>query len=559
VAVHRRWWLQDERARHLAGGLLGVVWALAFPTPGWAGLAWVVPGLLWLVTGGLTPAAVFRVGFVVGLIHHLVALRWLTQMPHSVGAVAGWGALSGYCAVYAGAWVWLADRLGRSMPGTGTVLARIAAQSWIQRGVFWWVLAAGWVALEMIRARFLSGFAWNFLGASQWRQLPLIQVAAVTGVYGVSFLVCWVSLSMVGAVVSLVSRPTDRWAWTAETRLPLLALLLIAGGGFWRVLAYRRERSVAPQSLRLALIQPSIPQTLQWDARADAASFARIRDLSAQALALRPDALIWPEGSFGLDRNTWSQMTNQTVAARVSWVFNTATETQTGAPQNSAVHLDLDGQWRGQYDKRRLVMFGEYVPLVRWLPWLRYLTPIGTSFAAGREPVPFFLPFGPGRTNAAEVAPIICFEDTFPHGVREHVRWNTDFILELTNDAWFGESSAQWQHAANGAFRAIENGRPLVRCANNGLTVWFDPVGVPRELFGARSGEATELARRVYGPGFQMITLPVGSWRRETYYHRRGDVFGWTCVAWTGWAWFRSRRGPGATAGIQSRSRAISA
>ena len=122
-----------------------------------------------------------------------------------------------------------------------------------------------------------------------------------------------------------------------------------------------------------------------------------------------------------------------------------------------------------RYIKRKLVIFGEYVPLADWLPFLKYLTPIQGGFTPGRRPVSFPLPGLRAKTSV-----LICFEDIFPHLVREHVDDDTDFLVNLTNNGWFGESAAQWQHAANAVFRAVENGLPLVRCANNGLTCWVD-------------------------------------------------------------------------------------
>lgn len=534
--------LNFTKARYLAAVLVGGLWAAAFPEPGWAGLAWTVPGALMLVFVGLSGRAAFLMGCVAGAVHYLISLRWLLHMPHPAGAVAGWLALSAYCAVYAGAWTWLSSLLlqSRGVVGEGAsreawrvALRQLAAQSSWQRAATWALLAAVWVSLEMLRARLFSGFAWNLLGVSQWHQLPLLQTASVTGVYGLSFLICWLSLALVGAGISLIHRPHERWTWTAETRMPLFMLVLIAGGGFWALLGHRRERDAARQFVRLALIQPSVPQTLQWDATADATNFTRILGLSEQALALKPDVLVWPEGSFGLSDDTWSRITNLTRAAGASWIFNTATENAQQKPMNSAMWLDPTGQFRGRYDKRRLVMFGERIPLEEWLPFLRYLTPIGSSFVAGTEPVTFSLQLT-NRTAPVEIAPIICFEDTFPHGVRDHVRPDTDLLLEITNDAWFGESSAQWQHAANAAFRAVENGVPLVRVANNGLTVWFDAAGIPHDIFG-ESGS-------VYQAGFQIIRIPVGVARSETYYHRRGDVFGWTCVGASLWALVRSIR-----------------
>ena len=542
--------LNAETRRYPGAVLVGMVWALAFPLPGWAGLAWVVPGALLLIPAGLPGASTFRVGWVAGVVHHLMALRWLLSMPHAVGAVAGWLALSGYCAVYAGAWTWFARRVVLAMLGPGEAaiqpgatagwlewMRRLAQRSWLQRTIAWATLAAGWVTLEMIRARMFSGFAWNLLGGSQWRQVPLIQLASVTGVYGLSFLICWMSLALTGAWLIMGFRPGNCWGWTAEIRLPLLAVLLLAGWGFWTALELRHLRDTAPRSLQLALVQPSVPQTLQWDSAADAASFERILGLSEQALALKPEILVWPEGSFGLAQETWGRMTNRVISAQASWIFNTIGQDSHGRPVNSAMWLDADGRISGQYDKRRLVIFGEYIPLERWLPFMRWLTPIGSSFAAGGDPVSFVLRLNP-TDPPVKVAPIICFEDTFPHGVREHVQSDTDFLLEITNDAWFGEGSAQWQHAANAAFRAVENGVPMVRAANNGLTQWFDAAGIIHELFGENG--------RVYQPGFLMVRLPVGQARPSTYYHRQGDVFGWTCVAWTAWtlvATHRSRAG----------------
>jgi apolipoprotein N-acyltransferase len=131
------------------------------------------------------------------------------------------------------------------------------------------------------------------------------------------------------------------------------------------------------------------------------------------------------------------------------------------------------------------------------------------------------LPLGNIRT-----ATLICFEDVFPHLVRRYVAADTDFLVNLTNDGWFGESAAQWQHAANAAFRAVENGRPLLRCCNNGLTCWVDSSGRIRDIFRDPTGS-------VYGPGFLTATLPLPApeeRRPGTFYTAHGDWFGWACA-----------------------------
>jgi apolipoprotein N-acyltransferase len=120
----------------------------------------------------------------------------------------------------------------------------------------------------------------------------------------------------------------------------------------------------------------------------------------------------------------------------------------------------------------------------------------------------------------------ICFEDVFPHVIRKCVEKDTDFLLNLTSDAWFGEGAAQWQHAAAAVFRAVENGLPLLRSCNNGLTCWVDARGRLRQIFRDETGS-------VYGPGVMIAEIPLlvpGQERATTSYSKNGDWFGWTCV-----------------------------
>jgi apolipoprotein N-acyltransferase len=168
---------------------------------------------------------------------------------------------------------------------------------------------------------------------------------------------------------------------------------------------------------------------------------------------------------------------------------------------------------------------------------MKYLTPVGGSFAAGKKPRPFTIP-----ELQAKVSVLICFEDIFPHYSREYVEADTDFLLNLTNNGWFGESAAQWQHAANAVFRAVENRIPLVRCANNGLTCWVDSRGGLHDVLFSSGKD-------VYGAGFKAVEVPLrGQSKALTFYTRNGDWFGWGCVGSTaltlGWAaWLGRLRG----------------
>ncbi|HTI69737.1 MAG TPA: apolipoprotein N-acyltransferase, partial [Candidatus Limnocylindria bacterium] len=363
--------------------------------------------------------------------------------------------------------------------------------------------------------------------------IPLLQLASVTGLYGVSFLVCWCSLALFGAFAMLVCQPQRRWGWMSEARLPLIVLLFVMAWGFWRMVGIRRQDLEQSDRVSIALVQPAVPETLLWDEAKGVEHAEKLRRLSEQALALRPEILIWPEGGYGLDAANYRAMTNLTVTAGAAWVFNHIDEE---SPTNGVARffnanfmVSAKGRIEAVYHKRRLVIFGEYVPLEKWLPFLHWLTPIGSSFTPGDDPTYFNF-----AEAGLEASPLICFENVFPHGLRDQVRPSTDFLLELTNDGWFGEGCAQWQHAAHSAFRAVENGVSLVRCTNNGLTCWFDRAGVMRDLFVGNGGS-------VYGEGWESIGLPRNGGALPTLYRARGDWFAWACVVMAGWSFLRAR------------------
>lgn len=570
-----RGWIHRETPRYLVAVLAGLAGALAHPTPGWAGLAWIAPAILWFGSGGLRGPQAFRYGYVAGLVQFLVLLRWMRHIPFPIGAYSGWIALGAYCACFPAAWVWLGRRLdpGPEAPvpagTTATPMAPMAPtipeppgdwarwqaasrayvhRPWSSRAGLLLSLAVLWVGLEYLRAHLLGGFPWAPLGASQWRQLPLIQLAGITGVYGVSFLVCWSGLALGGAFLSLGLRPEARWSWTAEARVPLLVTLAVMGWGFWQVMGHRRlERQLNPETVRLALVQPSVPQTLQWDPQEQGRIFDKIEGLSRQALALEPEVLIWPEGTFGLSETNYGRMTSLIGKNGPDWILgadDSVTRDTDGAPPavaryNAAFLRRGDGSMPPAYWKRRLVPFGEFVPLARWLPFLRWLTPIGDGFESGDRPGTFRL------TGGGTAAPVICFEDVFPHGIRDHVQPGVDFVLGLTNDGWFAESAAQWQHTASAVFRAVENGVALVRVCNNGITGWWDACGTPRDVLGLAGGD-------IHRPGVLLVSVPVGLPRTPTPYHRHGDRFAQVCLALAAWRVVRPPRRPGPGAGTSA-------
>jgi apolipoprotein N-acyltransferase len=491
--------------------LAGLILASAFPNYNIPGLAWVAPALILFCDEGKSGRESLRIGYVAGLAFWLPTLSWLLEIPVTGFPILGWVALSAFLAIYFAAWTWL-------MSG------QLRNENWLLRFRSSLLGAAAWVALEMIRARFLSGFPWDTIGSSQWQLKPLIQIASVTGVYGVSFLVVWVSLSLLSAVRAMIRNPTNRYVWMSDMILPVLLVIGLFVNGMSRI----RQTTDATDSIRVTFIQPAVPQTMIWDSSANKNRFNQLLALTGSALTNKTDLLLWPEAALPeLTDESFTAITNLVQRHGVWMMFNTDDVVEKANPTrdsrydifNAAFLFNPAGQFAASYHKRQLVIFGEYVPLVDALPFIKWFTPITGSYTSGKRNNQF-------QIGKVKTAPLICFEDTFPHHVRDHVDDETDFMVNLTNDGWFGEKASQWQHLASAAFRAVENGVPLLRCCNTGITCWVDECGRLRGIL--RDGKGNE-----YTAGVVTWEIPVlnhGS-RARTFYNQHGDWFGWVCVA----------------------------
>ena len=399
-------------------------------------------------------------------------------------------------------------------------------------------------------------------------------------------------MSLFSAVRMIYRRPAFRFAWQMEIFLPLAAIAALFAFGFARM----NGQNPPGATLRITLVQPSIPQALIWDRNANANRFRQLIQLTENALASSPDntnsneplapslyppggervtglsavasakaegqersssktdLLIWPESAVPeFDETSFIAITNLIRTHHLWLIFNAddarwrpnAKNKDDFDVFNAAFLFNPEGRCAAVYHKQNLVIFGEYIPLVRWLPFVKWFTPITGSFASGTNAVPFEMDFGVRRHVGAlesgdmsphskddapfrvKTATLICFEDVFPELTRKYAQDDTDFLVNLTNDGWFGDSAAQWQQAAAAVFRAVENGVPLVRSSNNGLTCWVDASGRLREIFRDKTGS-------VYGVGAMTVEIPVGVKREPIFYNRHGDWFGWLCVGVTG-------------------------
>jgi len=519
--------LQKHHSRFLICFLAGILIAVAFPK--FPSLVWLAPGfVLWLAHGN-SGRRIFLCGYLSGLGCCLVMVYWLLLIPfrwYGLGAYLVQSAVGATCV---GVWCWLSWRLwpARDRAIGGLRQQWIALGSWDRLG--WPFLCAGaWVAMELTLARFLPGFP-VFLGASQFRRLALIQMSAFTGVYGVSFLIAWVSVSLFCITLS-VSLDTQRSRWFPVQFLP--PLLALAG-----VLIYGRHELSAvretPNHYKIALVQPAIPQPAIWDPSEKTNRFLKLLNLSQAALAEKPNLLVWPETALPemIARNQFTQdAIGNLLRPYKSWMVLGAADyvSQAGVTgreetrwYNSAFLINPAGDMAARYHKRHLVPFGEFMPGARQFPFLARLRAAGAGLTSGDRPGLFHMTEPPANCSA-----LICYEDLFPDEVRECLTSETDFLLNLTNDAWFGDSTAQWLHLVNAMFRTVELRLPLVRCCNNGITCWIDAFG---RLHNVSFADSTN----VYQAGYKIIEVPLaasGPGYHSTFYCRFGDLFGWGCV-----------------------------
>ena len=487
---------------------------MAFPKWNVAGFAWVAPGMILFVGVGGDTKRAFWSGLIFGMTFAVGTIYWFQYMPVTGLPILAWWSLATYLAVYHALWVWFCRR---TLPGS---LEEMLNAPWAQRTLWILAMAATWVLLEWTVGWMLTGFPWLKIGVTQHRLIPLIQFASVAGVPGLSFVIVWFSVSLMFSLYALAMQPKQRFLAWREIFLPLLVVAVLFAWGSVRINRFD-ERDT--RKIKVGLVQPSFPQTLLWDAAAATNRFNKMIELSEEALAKKPDLLIWPEaGMPGLIRHqpeVFDGVSGLTMKHAIPLICGgddaRMPPGEIEKPQffNSVYLVDETGMIPAQYDKRRLVAFGEYTPFSDALPFMKYLTPIGEGFTPGMGAVQL-----PLEKLGLKASPLICFEDAFAWLARDAVKPETDLLVNLTNDGWFSESAEQWQHLANALFRAVETGRPLLRCANNGITCWVDPMG---RVYGAGYPDG----RSAYAAGTKEFEVAIPKERVTTFYWRRGNWF----------------------------------
>lgn len=521
----------------LAAALLSgfLLWT-AYPPASQAESAWFALIPLMYVIRHSTPRQACVAAGVGGMLFWVMTLSWFPAIIKNGGpwilVVLGQVALAAWCSLYfalfafasARVWTWAG-----ATPSWRRIVAVTLADPFI------------WCGLEYLRGVFLSGFAWNFLGVSQVNNLPVIQIASVAGVYGVSALLLLVN----GALTSMGERILHpfllRWNRQETVVQPFLTRLLRSGESFipfsvvlgcvawgfvrtthWTSTCYKHP------AWRVALIQPNTPCVFLADATSEEDRLKILYSQTELASAGNPDLTVWPEtalnGYLPYSRSARDMVKRGVALARSPLLTGTMEATHVKvsarAPQgreyyNSVWLFNTQGDPLGRkpYRKQHLVPFGEYIPLDKTIPLLQKLAPTGVSCTPGDGANIFTLT----RTNAQTLAigALICFEDTVPELSRNAVKAGAQLLALVTNDAWFNGSIEPVQHLHQAIFRAVENGVPLVRCANSGVSCIVEPTG-KTTLLSARNALADF-------HGFMVLPVFVPQKPLPAPYTRYGD------------------------------------
>ena len=510
--------LRRDLAEALAtAGASGILLALSFPRYGHPILAWIAlaPVIVALFQResrlSFGRARAFLLGFVTGVGYFGGTVYWTGTVVTQFGGLAApvgvvvaavlVAYLSLFPALFTLALGWLGARYGR-------------------RAIL--LAPAVWVTTELARTYFWSGFPWLLLGYSQTTVLPVAQFASVVGVFGMSALValCGTALAYL-----IVSRSRESIATVGITAAVLVAVTIWGGR---RLEA--NELLEQGRQLRVALIQGNIPQDQKWDAAHAPAILNAYLALTRDAAARGAQLVIWPESS-----TPFPFMDDKAGGERIrALVRETGIELLLGSDQvdhstkayyNAAFLVRTDGTVSGVYQKMHLVPFGEFVPLQQLLFFVGPLVEQAGAFTPGRDMV--MLP-----TRHGPISTAICYEIVFPRLVGESVQRGSQLLTTITNDAWYGHSSAPYQHFLQASMRAIEQGRYLARAANTGITGFVDPYG--------RVLQQTDIFERA------ILVGDVRMLNGRTIYGRIGDLFAYICAALTLVALlFAPRRGSG--------------
>ncbi len=493
-----------------------VIMGWNLPDLGCLGFIAYVP--LFYVLFKSTRSQSFKLSFLFGILFYLGTMHWLYK------ALNGFGHLPPLASILA---LLLLVVLLAAYFSFIFILCR-----WIESRLHishFWTLPVLWVAVEWCRTHWpLGGLPWAQAGYSQWQFLEFIQSAELGGVYVATALLIWINLALVH-LIGLFSSPNFN---VRNLLKPTIVILLLAVNLIYGLQRKNQMSKLSAQSehFNLALLQGNIPQDEKWLLEKADEILEIYQTMTREAFANenpKVQLVIWPEAAYPheIARDLQSHIdrigdfSGDVLLGAVTYenrglLTEDILYSPLGYPiYNSALLIQKGPKLAGAYFKHHLVPYGEYIPLKEVIPFIGKLTDQMGEFVEGDE-------YNLLQSGAAKIGVLICYEDIFPSIAATLTKNGANLLVNLTNDAWYGDSSALPQHLSFSAFRAIENRRSVVRATNTGMTASFDAVG----KIWARAESFEQ--KIVYDQ------VPLMNYR--SFYSQYGDLFAYACLAISG-------------------------
>ena len=480
----------------------GILLFLSFPHHGRGYVAWIALVPLFASLHRRNPADSFLLGFLFGFVAHVGILYWISYVVVVYGSlpvIAGIAAMFLLCA-YLALYIGIFSALLSFARERGIALLLAAPPLWI--------------SMEWIKGWMLTGFPWGNFAYSQYQNVSLIQIADVTGIHGITFLLVTVNALLFDILIA----KGELKKVAGECVICCMLLVCFYVYGILRIDQIARAvRSASPFGVNL--VQGNIDQNVKWNPDDQSKTVDIYHQLSLKEAHSGAALIVWPETAAPFYLQDASELQKKVIETAVqtrSWlIVGSPSYDRAGnhvSYRNSAFLLSPDGEIQGRYDKVHLVPYGEYVPLRTLFPFLSKMVVGIGDFQGGKEFLPLVLMAG------KRAGTLICYEAIFPEYSRCYKRQGAELLVNITNDAWFGETSAPYQHLSMAVFRAVENRVYFIRAANTGISAIIDPTG--------RISARTILFERTVLKG-------TARWMRvDSIYARYGDIFLYLCLTW---------------------------
>ena len=514
--------------------LSAILLILSFPRLELSALAWFsfIP-FFWALDGVHPRGAIF-LGYLTGVIFFAGTLYWFIHVTLP-GAILLVLYLAVYFALFALVYIlWSPRKIKAGLEPSDSPPTR---ERGIQERLF--LLPAAWVALEFIRGHLMTGFGWVSLGHSQYKNLGLIQIADLTGMYGVSYIVM---MANVFFKELLDFRGNNSPLKKKEIKVSAFIVFCLLIGS--QVYSFFQLRDLErPPKIKVAVVQANIPQSMKWNPAFHDSIMERQVILTREAAKERPELVIWPETSF--PGYVWESpelfqgLKSFVAGIKIPLLFGLVVRDSSQDSEdyfNSAMLISSHGEVLKRYDKLHLVPFGEYIPLRNVFPFLSGIVPIG-DFTAGKKYTlfPASVPIGDRDSVPTHFLNIlICFEDTIAELSREFALQGSNLFVNITNDAWFLDTNAPFLHLQASVFRTIENRRGLIRAANTGVSCFINRHGEIFDFVHDRHH------RKTYVPGFAVQEIPLNT--VQTFYTKYGDIFTYLCFGSILWGMINPKK-----------------